>query len=50
MLYIAKVFKAFNLIFSAFVGSAVYTALPLPTIPACNVYGIDVVKKSFAIF
>ena len=27
-LHIAKAFKDFNLIFAAFVGSAVYTALP----------------------
>ena len=30
MLHIAKAFKDFNLIFAAFVGSAVYTALPYP--------------------
>ena len=37
LIYIAKAFKDFNLIFSAFVGSAVFTVLPLPTIPAFNV-------------
>ena len=34
LIYIAKAFKDFNLIFSAFGVSVVYTALPLPTIPA----------------
>ena len=51
LIYIAKAFKDFNLIFSAFGVSVVYTALPLPIIPAFNVYAIDVVKKkSFGIF
>ena len=45
MLYIAKAFKDFNLIFPAFVGSAVYTAYHYPQFQLLTCMPLTLWKK-----